>query len=294
MNILLTGGNGFIGKNFIEKYGSKYNIFAPSSHEVDLMQIRQVSDYFKDKHFDVVIHAAGKSDGYYGSEKQADNLVMFKNVQYESILHGVKKLLVIGDAADFDRSRPLDGVSETEFGKSIPQDAYGLGRYLITMLASKDKISTVLRFFTVYGKYCDVASSKTMELTARGVTGKKNAVIERDRTFGAVYVDDAVKIIAAFADNDFEKGEYNIASDTPLSLSFVAKTAKRLAKKDGREINVSILDETEDNIYTGSVEKLMSVMPKLRFTSHATALKQVYEHLKKHKSQAKPKEAGKQ
>lgn len=289
LNVLLTGGRGFIGKNFIEKYGSKYNIFAPTSEEVDLTKIRAVSEYFDGKHFDVVVHAAGKSDGYTGSVVEADNLIMFKNVQYESILHGVKKLLVIGDAADFDRKRPLENVGEESFGESIPQEGYGLGRYLITLLARKDKISTVLRFFTVYGRYCDVNASKTMELIARGVTGKKTAVIERDRSYSAVYIDDALKVIAAFIDNDFEKGEYNVASDAPLTFTEVAKAAKRLAKKDLREIDVVIENAEPDVCYTGSVEKLRSVMPKLKFTPHSAAIKQVYEHLMKHKSQARAK-----
>lgn len=293
LNVLLTGGSGFIGKNFMEKYGAKYNIFAPASDEVDLTKIREVSEYFEGKRFDVVVHAAGKSDGYTGSVVEADNLIMFKNVQYEAILHGVKKLLVIGDAADFDRKRPIENIAETDFGKSIPQEGYGLGRYLITMLASKDKISTVLRFFTVYGKYCDVGASKTMELIARGVTGKKTAEIERDKEYSAIYVDDAVKVIAAFIDNDFEKGEYNVASDVPLTLTDVARTAKRLAKKDLRQVDIAVKYDTPDVSYTASVEKLKAVMPKLKFTSHSSAIRQVYEHLMKHKSQAKAKKAEK-
>ncbi len=293
LNVLLTGGSGFIGKNFMEKYGAKYNIFAPASDEVDLTKIREVSEYFEGKRFDVVVHAAGKSDGYTGSVVEADNLIMFKNVQYEAILHGVKKLLVIGDAADFDRKRPIENIAETDFGKSIPQEGYGLGRYLITMLARKDKISTVLRFFTVYGKYCDVGASKTMELIARGVTGKKTAEIERDKEYSAIYVDDAVKVIAAFIDNDFEKGEYNVASDVPLTLTDVARTAKRLAKKDLRQVDIAVKYDTPDVSYTASVEKLKAVMPKLKFTSHSSAIRQVYEHLMKHKSQAKAKKAEK-
>ncbi len=161
------------------------------------------------------------------------------------------------------------------------------------MLARKDKISTVLRFFTVYGKYCDVGASKTMELIARGVTGKKTAEIERDKEYSAIYVDDAVKVIAAFIDNDFEKGEYNVASDVPLTFTDVARTAKRLAKKDLRQVDIAVKYDTPDVSYTASVEKLKAVMPKLKFTSHSSAIRQVYEHLMKHKSQAKAKKAEK-
>lgn len=289
MKVLLTGGSGFIGRNFIERYSGRYEIFAPTSQEVDLTKIRQVSDYFSDNKFDAVIHAAGKSDGYSGSVVEADNLVMFKNVQYETILHGIKKLIVIGDAADFDRSKIIDGITEDKFGASIPQDAYGLGRYLITLLASKDKISTVLRFFSVYGKYADPGASKTMEIIARAVTGKKIVDIERDKQFSAIYIDDALKVIAAFLDNDFPKGEYNVASDKPLTLIETAKTARRLAAKNERKIEINVKNEGAERNYTADVQKLKTVMPSLRFTSHATGIKNVYEFLMKHKSQARPK-----
>ena len=68
-----------------------------------------------------------------------------------AIAHGVKKLITVGEGVEFDRSRPIIDYTESMFGKYIPTDGYGLGRYLINLLASKDKITTVLRIFNVYG-----------------------------------------------------------------------------------------------------------------------------------------------
>ena len=60
MKILITGGNGFIGRNLIKTFNKEYEIFAPSSSELDLTSTKSVEKYFQNKYFDVVIHCAIK------------------------------------------------------------------------------------------------------------------------------------------------------------------------------------------------------------------------------------------
>ncbi len=62
MKILVTGGNGFIGKNIKESYlAQKYNIVAPSRLELDCSDDKSVEAYFNKHSFDVVIHSAAKA-----------------------------------------------------------------------------------------------------------------------------------------------------------------------------------------------------------------------------------------
>ena len=59
--ILLTGGNGFIGKNIQESFlADKYDIYAPRSFELNLADTTSVDDFFRTRKFDVVLHAAVK------------------------------------------------------------------------------------------------------------------------------------------------------------------------------------------------------------------------------------------
>jgi O-succinylhomoserine sulfhydrylase len=61
MRILVTGGNGFIGRNIKESYLSqKHTIIAPSRLELDCSDDKSVETFFKNNSFDVVIHSATK------------------------------------------------------------------------------------------------------------------------------------------------------------------------------------------------------------------------------------------
>lgn len=281
MKILLTGGSGFLGKNFVETYKKKYDIVAPTSTEMDLKNFEHIIKMFKETHFDAVVHMAKSSEN--SASMQMDNIILFKNIQYAAILYGVKKLIVIGDASDLDRSSNLVSVKEDAYGVKIPTDNYGLGRYMVNMLASKDKISTVLRFFNIYGKYGDVQNNLVMQLIARGVVGKKNLEL-MDKTISTIYVADAVKIIAEFVDNEFARGSYNVAS-SDTSLSAVATNVKKLAKKDGRETEFTFCGNARE--LTCNTDKLRNILPKLKFTSLSNGILKTYEHLLTHKSQAK-------
>ena len=58
MRILITGGSGFIGKNLAEQFASRYDVLAPSSAELDLLNDQAVREYLSAHRFDVIVHAA--------------------------------------------------------------------------------------------------------------------------------------------------------------------------------------------------------------------------------------------
>ncbi len=59
MNIFITGSNGFIGthlKEYLNKNYSKYNLFTPSSKELDLVNEEAVDNYILGNKIDIIIH----------------------------------------------------------------------------------------------------------------------------------------------------------------------------------------------------------------------------------------------
>ena len=177
MKILVTGGSGFIGKAFIKRFRKQFDIVAPTHEQMDLTDARSVQRQFAAQKFDAVLHLAGLSERGKHETLEADNLIMFKNIQYMAIAHGVKKLITVGEGVEFDRSRPIIDYTESMFGKYIPTDGYGLGRYLINLLASKDKITTVLRIFNVYG----AGGGLTHKQNSRGGRARQKANHHRSR-----------------------------------------------------------------------------------------------------------------
>ena len=60
INILLTGGSGFIGKNVIEYFKDKndYKITSPTSSELNCLDYRCVKSYLTNNYFDIVLNFA--------------------------------------------------------------------------------------------------------------------------------------------------------------------------------------------------------------------------------------------
>ena len=183
MKILLIGADDFIGKNVVEKFGKKHEVIG---FDGDLSTADAVVQAMKGSGYECVIDGGGDED----------RLVRFKNLQYACALCGAKKLLEI--TCHYPKPGAV-AAREDEFENTLPKPQ-DTAEYVIARLAESDEKITLLRLFSPYGKYCDVGQSKVMEIMARGVTGKKTAVMDRDIEFSAVSVDDVLTVIAAYLD----------------------------------------------------------------------------------------------
>lgn len=110
MRIFLTGGSGMVGKNFLEHPGSKcFEIFAPTSKEVNLLDYKAVEQYITKIKPDLVIHAAGKVGGIQANISQpvkflVENLDMGRNIICAARETGVKMLLNLGSSCMYPRN----------------------------------------------------------------------------------------------------------------------------------------------------------------------------------------------
>ena len=102
MKVLLTGGNGFLGKEIqdeLTKAGIEYFVF--SSSEYDLRDATRVQDLFDTVRPTHVINAAARLGGIGDNQSSPveyfrDNMLIGMNIMEASNLNDVEKLIQIG------------------------------------------------------------------------------------------------------------------------------------------------------------------------------------------------------
>jgi len=216
--ILISSGSSFIAKNIREQL--KYNFTAPLHLGLDLLDPKAVNKFFKNKYFDVVIHTAGvggrgnKTDG---EDVFYQNVCMFENIIQNEEHFG--KLINMGSGAEYGKQLPIVNVKETF--ERIPTDFYGMAKQVIGMVIERTKKDMVnLRTMAAWGKY-----EKPDRFISTILSDPEELYIH-DCLFNYCYVDDLVKIIDWFINNDSEYRTYNIGG-TKIRLTDIAKKLKK-------------------------------------------------------------------
>ena len=83
MNVVITGGNGFIARNVYKKIKDNHNVILTDRQTLNVLNRDQVDKFFDDHKIDIVIHTAVSG----GSRTKQDdvhalinNLIMFDNL----------------------------------------------------------------------------------------------------------------------------------------------------------------------------------------------------------------------
>jgi len=229
--LLITGGSGFIGRNLIELLSHKYNIAYPPHRELDLTDSIKVNRYFQSHAIDVVIHCAniGGTKKTIGLPNVVEtNLKMFINVL--RCKKFFKKMIYFGSGAEYDKSRDLKKVKETDFGKYIPEDSYGFYKYVCTKLIEKEVNIINLRLFGVFGKYEDFEDRFISYAICRTLLHKP-IIIQKNDTFDYVCVEDVVKIVDYFIQNEAKYPCYNVGRGFSQDMESIALRIVKLISK---------------------------------------------------------------
>ncbi len=276
MKIVLTGANGFIGRNLKEFLSAKHEILPLSHTEIDLTDGSAVFDYLKKTQPDAVIHAAAKP----GHRKATDrenltfiNLAMFVALSEGAKRAGVKKFLHFGSGSEFDMiSRPLDFVTEADFGEKIPHDETGFPRYVETRLLRESGYGYNLRCFGVYGKYEDYTMRFISNAVAKALYDLPIEIRE-DKAFSYLDVFDLCRLAEEFLTKDLPAGDYNAAPPFVLTMREIAK---EIVQKTRSSSPVIVLGT--GNNYTAGTNKLQSALPEFAFTPFSHSLDELIRY----------------
>jgi len=273
-NILLTGASGFIGSNIVGCLNNAV-VFCPTRVDLDLLDADAVRQYVIDNDITVIVHAAHPNPVKNSLDIQEnmlqDSIEMFLSIYRCADL--CRKIIVLGSGAEYDKSRDICSVSEDDFGQEIPEDAYGLAKYIESMLALEDENVYILRVFGCYGP--GDYYTKFITHAIRSVLAGVPITIKQNCWFDYLHVSDLGRAIDYIIHHDMPHHIYNAASGQRQSLSHIALTVCRLM--DAR-VRIDFLAGGCNREYTANADLIKADIPGYPWTSLEEGIKRQIEY----------------
>jgi len=267
-NILLTGSGGFLGKNLKPYLQQGWNVFAPRSIELDLLDKNAVEQYISAHKIDFIIHSAAKgvriTPNDTAEQVARPNIIMFDNLAQSGL-----PIITFGSGAEYDKSRPLIRVKEEEFGQSIPKDPYGYSKYLISKEIEKREHILNLRLFGIYGLGEDPSRVTSCIINAK--CKNEPVVLNQNVRFHFIWIEDFCRIVMYFAEHQTQEKFLNVAPTQSIEIAELAKIAG---------VRTIIRNEGLNKEYTADNSKLLKELHGFEFTSYQDGMEIFYRQQK--------------
>jgi len=277
--ILITGGSGFVGRNLREALDGRYEIFAPSHKELELLDYTALESYVLAHKIDGIVHGAIHVPMFNGAEKEFFNdMRMFANM--EKISHRVEKLLYFGSGAEFDKRFDISMVREEDFGRSIPVSEYGLAKYTMNQIARRSENIYNLRLFGIFGKY-ELWNIKFLSGLCCKAVFDLPLTVRRDCYFDFLSIEDLPEIVRWFIENTPDHHDYNIAHGRQYKLTELAELVRKVS---GKDLPIRLLSDERNVDYSADNSRLLTQIPGLSITPMEEALRDLYAYYERNRS----------
>lgn len=273
MRVLVTGSNGFIGKNLVKYLQGRYELLAPKRNELNLLDVESVDAYLKKHLVDVVIHTAGKPGHrnavdptgiFYADTRMYFNLI--RNRDY------FDKLIITGSGAVYDIKKNIQKIKEDDWKINIPADEHGFFRYVTSHHIEASSGVVDLRLFGVFGKYEDYAIRFISNAICK-VLFDLPITILKNRMFDYIYIDDLMTVVDYFINNQALYCSYNVTPDTAVDLYTIAEMVR---VKSGKDLPIVVSESGMGLEYSGDNRRLRAEISELAFTPLVDAIEQLY------------------
>lgn len=279
MNIFITGGSGFIGKNLKNYLSSSYNVYTASHAELELLDQEAVKKYIQKNHIDIIIHTAiigGKKQDAGLINITALNLQTFFNIVRH--VHSVQKIIYLGSGLEYDKSYPIVNVTEQEFDHRIPTDDYGLYKYIAAKYIELSDNIYDLVIFGIFGKYEDYLYKFISNAIVKNLF-KMPIVIFQNAYFDFLFVDDLCHIIKFFIENKPQYRRYNTVTGKRIDLISMAAIINSVSNYQSE---IKVLKKGLNKEYSACNTRLVAEMKDVNFTDHKIAIQNLYHWYKRH------------
>lgn len=264
--ILLIGATGFIGRNILPLLQTKYSVYAPARHELNLLDYESVKDYLRSHNIDTIVQSANPNPVKNALEDKPetmfeDSMRIFMNLYLLQDYYG--KMLYFGSGAEYGKARDISLAEEIQVGRIVPSDSYGLAKLWMNELAKKSKNIYNLRIFGCYGPYDH--ESKFLTHVIRCCLKEETITIRQNCIFDYMQVFDLAKIVSFFIERNMRYHDYNVCTGIPVSLYDIAAAIKQQMHSSSP---IVIEKDGFNKEYTGSNDRLLEEIPfDFAFTS---------------------------
>lgn len=276
--IAIMGAGGFVGRNLTECFKDKYEIYPITRKQFNILDEKEVKCFFEKKKIDVVIHCAnegGSRKTGYDKDKSdliGNNLKMFFNL--ERCLTSNMKMISFGSGAQYDKARDLVKIKEEEFGKFIPKDDYGYGKYILSKYIGKCSNIYNPIIFGLFGKYEDYSYKFISNAILKNIL-KMPIKINQNVMFDYLYLKDFLKIIEFLIDNDCKNKEFNITPTESIDLITIAKYINNCSDYKSEII---VGNDGLNYEYTGDNKRLLENISGYSFMDYQDSINELYQY----------------
>lgn len=253
--VLILGGSGLVGSFLVDSLSPDYEVYAPTSQFLDLLNADDVKYFFRNNYFDVVVNCAANTNSQmtpFDDQAYKDNISMFSNVWLERDHYG--RLLNFGSGAEFDRSQGIFYAKEEMLFMRGPMDHYGMSKNAIARVVFDTDKCYTLRLFGVFGP-----QEPAYRLLQKVKSGEPVAL--EDKYFDYFYIEDILPVVQYYIDNEKPKfKDLNLVYPTKTLLSYFVKQFCQLQDLDGTNVKISPVHGLN---YTGSSVRIDDLRLKL-------------------------------
>ena len=254
MNILITGGNGYIAKSIYSALHTQHNITLITRHDFDLSNSFETMKYFSDKYFDIVVHCAVSGGSRLRPDVLEDldnNLKMYYNLLNCNTKY--KKLINFSSGAELTAPETLYGLSKRIISKSIFE---------------KDNFYNI-RIFAVFDE--NELDTRFIKGNFKRYINKEPMIIHQDKWMDFFYMKDLISLVDYYINNDNLPKQIDCSYTGLYKLSEIANMINEL---DEYKVDIQIEKEGMALSYYGVANVL------LEYTGLKQGIKEIYNKLK--------------
>ena len=252
MNVLVTGGGGFLGSHLVERLREDgHDVVVPRSSEYDLTHEPDAIRLFDEARPERVFHLAAEVGGIGANRANPGrywyaNLQMGVNVLEQSRAHDVDKVVITGTVCSYPKFTPVP-FREDDLWQGYPEETnapYGIAKKAILVGAQAYReqygLDTIFLLPTnLYGPRDNFnleTSHVIPALIRKMLAGDSEVVLWGDGTPTReyLYVDDAVEALLLAADRYDGADPVNIGTGVETSIRETAELVAEITGFDGR------------------------------------------------------------